>query len=203
MSISEQRAERRAKEHGATRAAILDAARVVAARDGAREFSLRNVAAEAGFAPAALYGYFRGKDELLLALASDDLSSLARAMREAAGGHAHGESLGAVAAVVLDHLRNAETIAAASSVLTADVGTGEAERLFNVRLIAAPKALSDAAGNPADSREARADVVLIAAALAGLALFARSGRLEALGIEADDVLKRLDQRLSGLFQPSR
>lgn len=202
MTAAENRAERRAKEHGATRAAILEAARRVATRDGAREFSLRNVAVEAGFAPAALYGYFRGKDELLLALASDDLSSLARAMREAAGGRAHGESLGAVAAVVLDHLRNTETIAAASSVLSAEVGTGEAERLFNGRLIGALKALSDAAGNPADSREARADVVLIAAALAGLALFARSGRLEALGIEADDVLKRLDQRLSGAFESS-
>ncbi len=47
--------------------------------------SLRAVAAEAGFAPAALYGYFRGKDELLLALAADDLTVLARAMREAGG----------------------------------------------------------------------------------------------------------------------
>ena len=53
---------------------ILDAARRVAARDGARELSLRSVAAEAGFAPAALYGYFASKDELLLALAADDLA---------------------------------------------------------------------------------------------------------------------------------
>ena len=68
----------------ASRTAILDAARRVAAREGARDLSLRGVAAEAGFAPAALYGYFRSKDELLLALAADDLSVLARAMREAA-----------------------------------------------------------------------------------------------------------------------
>src|SRR5579862_4477474 len=68
-----------------SRSAILDAARRVAARDGARDLSLRGVAAEAGFAPAALYGYFRNKDELLLALAADDLSQLARNMRSAAG----------------------------------------------------------------------------------------------------------------------
>ena len=42
---------------------------------------LRGVAAEAGFAPAALYGYFQNKDELLLALAAEDLTRLARAMK--------------------------------------------------------------------------------------------------------------------------
>src|ERR1700679_1484678 len=66
-----------------SRSQILEAARRVAARDGARDLSLRSVAAEAGFAPAGLYGYFRSKDELLLALAADDLTQLARAMREA------------------------------------------------------------------------------------------------------------------------
>ncbi|HEY2068155.1 MAG TPA: TetR family transcriptional regulator [Rhizomicrobium sp.] len=189
-SVTQHRAERRAKEHGATKASILGAARRVAERDGAREFSLRAVAAEAGFAPAALYGYFRDKDELLIALASDDLSALSRAMREAGGG------LGAAAAAALDHLSKTETIAAASSALPAEAGSGDTERLFNGRLIAALRALSDAANNPADSPEAQADVVLIAAALAGLALFARSGRLEALGFTPADILTRLDKRLS-------
>jgi AcrR family transcriptional regulator len=69
-----------------SRSAILEAARRVAVRDGARDLSLRAVAAEAGFAPAGLYGYFRSKDDLLLALAADDLSGLARAMRDAGGG---------------------------------------------------------------------------------------------------------------------
>jgi AcrR family transcriptional regulator len=202
MSIAEHRTERRAKEHTATRAAILEAARRVAARDGAREFSLRGVATEAGFAPAALYGYFRNKDELLLALASDDLSGLARAMREAARGRSGGEGFGAAAAAALDHLRKTETMVAASGALPAEAGAGDAERLFNGRLIGALKALSEAAGNPADSREARADVVLIAAALAGLAMLARSGRLDALGIDAMDVLARLEKRLSGVLPPS-
>jgi AcrR family transcriptional regulator len=190
-SIPQHRAERRAKEHSATRTAILGAARTVAERDGAREFSLRGVAAEAGFAPAALYGYFRNKDELLVALASDDLSALSRVMRDA------GEGLGAAVSAALDHLRGTEIIAAASSALPSEAGSGETERLFNGRLIGALKALSDAAGNPADSREQQADVVLIAAALVGLATLARSGRLEALGIDAEEVVARLDKRLSG------
>ena len=68
----------RRRSRQASRAAILEAARRVAVRDGARDMSLRGVAAEAGFAPAALYGYFRSKDELLLALAAEDLTQLAR-----------------------------------------------------------------------------------------------------------------------------
>ena len=70
----------------------------------------------------------------------------------------------------------------------------DAERLFNGRLIAALKALSDASGMPPDSRESQCDVVLVAAAVAGLALLARSGRLEALGFSADEMIARLDAR---------
>jgi AcrR family transcriptional regulator len=192
----QNRESRRVREHAATRASILSAARTVAEREGAREFSLRGVAAEAGFAPAALYGYFCSKDELLLALAADDLTALSRAMREADVG------LGAAATIALDHLSKTETIAAASSALPAEAGRGEAELLFNGRLIAALKTLSDAAGNPADSRESQADVVLIAAALAGLAMLARSGRLEALGFSTEELIARINARLSDTALPS-
>jgi len=173
----------------ASRAAILEAARRVAARDGARDLSLRGVAAEAGFAPAALYGYFRSKDELLLALAADDLSQLARNMREA------GSGLAGAGAAALSLLTGAETMAAASAALPSASG-GEAERLFNGRLIAALKALSDASGLPADSRQSQCDVVLMAAALSGLALFSRSGRLGALGFRPEEILARLDARFA-------
>jgi len=183
-------AQRRSK--AASRAVILEAARRVAARDGARDLSLRGVAAEAGFAPAALYGYFRNKDELLLALAADDLSSLARAMREAP---ASGGLAGAGAAA-LDILRGAETMAAASAALPGAQG-GDAERLFNGRLIAALKALSDVSGLPTAGREGQRDVLLLAAALSGLALFARSGRLDALGFTPEEMIARLDSRFRG------
>src|ERR1700748_3111714 len=169
MSLIEQhRQTRRERAHSATRDSILDAARHVAERDGARNLSLRAVAGEAGFAPAALYGYFRNKDELLLALAADDLFLLVRSMRDAT--QSNGGPLSAVAAVALDYLENTETFAAASSALPATAGSGDIERLFNGRLIAALTALSEAVGGGA-SREAQADVVLIAATLSGLALF--------------------------------
>ena len=186
--IPKERRQRDASR-AASRTAILDAARRVAARDGARDLSLRGVAAEAGFAPAALYGYFRNKDDLLLALAADDLTSLARVMR----GAGNDGGLAGAGAAALDLLRGAETMAAASAAF-AGAGGGDAERLFNGRLIAALKALSDASGLPSNNRESQRDVVLVAAALAGLALLARSGRLEALGFTPDEMIGRLDGR---------
>lgn len=186
-AVAEHRTQRRAQAHAATRGAILEAARRVAARDG--EVSLRGVAAEAGFAPAALYGYFSGKDDLLLALAAEDLTQLARAMREAAPGEARlAEAAGAAVAL----LGTSESLAASVAALPAEPGHGEAERLFNGRLIAVLKALSDASGRPAADRAGQCDVVLLAAAVAGLALFARTGRLTALGFDAGEILARFE-----------
>src|SRR5436309_14591027 len=85
--VEQRRAERRAQARKTIRLEVLDAARRVAGRDGARNLSLRNVAAEAGYAPAALYGYFRHGDDLVLAVAADDLASMARAMRDTGVGH--------------------------------------------------------------------------------------------------------------------
>ncbi len=154
---TQTRAERRAKEHSATRASILDAARRVASSAGARNLSLRGVAAEAGFAPAALYGYFANKNELLLALAAEDLSGVARAMRNAA--HDAGGGAGRLAAastVALSLLQHTETIAAASSALPRVAGSSESERVFNGRLIAVLSALSEAAGGRADAARRKA-----------------------------------------------
>lgn len=198
QTAAEHRKERRARSRGRARAAILEAARRVAARTGAASLSLRAVAAEAGFAPAALYGYFSGKSELLIALAAEELSKLAHAMREAEG--AGGTSrLAAAAKAALAWLQNSETFAMAPAALPAHAGTGEAERLFNGRLIAVLRALSEAAGNPSGSHEAQADVLLIAASLTGLAVLARSSRLEALGFSAADMIAALDRR----FSPAR
>jgi AcrR family transcriptional regulator len=191
--MNEARALRKVRppaiSRAASRSSILDAARRVATRDGARDLSLRAVAAEAGFAPAALYGYFRGKDDLLLALAAEDLSALARAMRDAGG-------LAGAASAALSLLGDTETFAAASAALPREGGNGEAERLFNGRMIAALKALSEAGGLPSESRENQCDVVLLAAALSGLALLARSGRLGALGFRPEEILARLDNRFA-------
>ncbi len=186
---------RRARTRETTRAAILESARRVADRDGARNLSLRGVAAEAGYVPAALYGYFASKDELLLALAADDLSALSRSMRDAVASSNEGKLAAALsAALVL--LRDNETMAAAQGALPSVSGGSDAERLFNGRMIAALKILSDATGQPAGPRDNQCDVVLVAAALTGLAMLARSGRLSALGFTPEEILARLDRRFT-------
>jgi len=192
---AERKSQRRIEAHAATRVSILDAARRVAARDGSRDMSLRGVAAEAGFAPAALYGYFTGKDDLLVALAADDLGHLARTMREATPREGGGK-LAAAAAAALDVLRETESVAAGLGALPPNAGTSDAERLFNGRMIAALKVLSEASGNRAATRDEQCDVVLVAAAVTGLAMLARSGRLAALGFAPEEIVARLDARFS-------
>jgi hypothetical protein len=78
--------------------------------------------------------------------------------------------------------------------LPSTAGASEAERLFNGRLIAVLKALSDATGQKAEDRAQQGDVILLAATLTGLAMMGRAGRLDALGFSADELLARLEVR---------
>ena len=175
---------------------ILAAARSLAAREGAQGLTLRGVAAEAGYAPAALYGYFRNRTELLLTLAAEDLAQLTHALRDAAKLEPRDTHLARVASAALAYLRDSETIAAAMSVLDSSTETSSAERLFNGRLIGALKVLSEIAGRQSASREGQHDVLLIAAALAGLALLDRSGRLKALGFSSAELIESLERRFT-------
>jgi AcrR family transcriptional regulator len=194
-ALASKRSKRREAEHAANRTAILEAARRVALHEGAVRLSLRSVAAEAGYVPAALYGYFRNKNELLLALAAEDLSDLTRRMRDASHGSG---GLAAAATAALDILRHSEPIAAMSSAFEGGEPLGDAERHFNGRMIAALMALSQASGMSAQSRESQADTVLIAAALSGLALLARSGRLAALGFTPEEMLASFERRFAAM-----
>src|SRR5947209_6336129 len=65
----------------AARASILEAGRRLVYRLGSEEVSLCAVAAEAGFGSSTVFGHFRNKDELVLAIVADDLGVLAAAMR--------------------------------------------------------------------------------------------------------------------------
>jgi AcrR family transcriptional regulator len=188
-----RKTERRTRQRAANRAAILDAARRVAGRTELGEIALRAVAAEAGYAPASVYEYFRNRAELVLALAADDLGQLTRALKETS---ARRPGVEAAARTALDIVKASGALAASSSTFE-EALPQEAERMFNGKLIAALTALSEAAGRaPLKTREEQADVVLIAAAIAGLAMLARSGRLKALGFDEDALLKRLDERFA-------
>ncbi len=192
-----KRRERRSRQRAANRAAILDAARRVAMREGAGALSLRAVAAEAGYAPASIYEYFRNRAEMILALAADDLGQIARVLREhppETDGKRPG-ALGAAAATALDLIRQSGALAAAVATLESAQAPPKAERVFNGRLIGLLTALADsAARTPLKTREEQADVVLAGATIAGLAVLLRAGRLKVLGFDERELLERLDRR---------
>jgi AcrR family transcriptional regulator len=189
---STRRVERKHRQRAANRGAIVDAARRVAMREGAGELSLRAVAAEAGYAPASVYEYFRNRAELVLALAAEDLGQLVHALRESSGGQA------AAVKAAFELLRASGALPAAVATLERGEAPAEAQRLFNGKLIAGLTVLAETAGRaPLKGREEQADVVLLAAAVAGLAMLARAGRLKALGFPEAELLSLLDKRFGG------
>jgi AcrR family transcriptional regulator len=186
-----RRVERRTRQRAANRGAILEAARRVASREGAVALSLRAVAAEAGYAPASVYEYFRNRAEMVLALAAEDLGHVVKSLRESGGTQA-----GAVRAM-LESLKTSGALPAAVATLESGSAPPEAERLFTGKLIAALTAFSEAAARtPLNSRDDQADVLLLASSVAGLALLARAGRLKALGFDEQELIARLDRRFA-------
>jgi len=117
-------------------------------------------------------------------------------MRDAASRQNGSGKLAAASTAALAMFRDTEAMAAALSALPATAGGSDAERLFNGRMIAALKVLSDASGNSANSRGGQCDVVLVAAAITGLAVLARSGRLAALGFSTEEIVQRLEARFA-------
>lgn len=69
-------AARRERLRGETRVAILDAARRIVSEEGADAFSMRAVAREIGYSPAALYEYFPSKEAILEGLYFEGRGSL-------------------------------------------------------------------------------------------------------------------------------
>ena len=190
--VLSRRVERKTRQRAANRAAILEAAKRVAAREGAGALSLRAVAAEAGYAPASVYEYFRNRGELVLALAAEDLAQIGRALKDLKEPGDTG--FAAAGAAALETLTQSGALAAAATTLQRSEAPPDAERVFNGRLIAALTALADAAGRSRGTRGEQADVVLVGALLTGLAVLLRAGRLKALGFEEPELLARLDAR---------
>lgn len=197
-----RRIERKQRRRTDSRNAIVEAARSVATREGAGAISLRAVAAEAGYAPASVYEYFRNRGELVLALAAEELGVLARALREPPVAGEDKPKFTTAALTALELLRGSGALPAAISALAATEAPPEAERLFNGKLIAALTAFAEAAGAEVRSRDEQADIVLIAATLVGLAAISRAGRLKALGFEERDLLNRLEKRFADDAKPA-
>jgi len=73
--------ERRDREREATRQAILDAARDLFVAEGYENVSIRKIAERVEYSPAAIYGYFTGKEEIFFALAKSGFRLFAHSVR--------------------------------------------------------------------------------------------------------------------------
>jgi AcrR family transcriptional regulator len=80
---AEQKVGRRRAVSNLKRGLILDAARKVFEADGLDGASLRAIAAEAGYTPAALYFHFESKEEIYAEVLRDSLASLGLAIARA------------------------------------------------------------------------------------------------------------------------
>jgi TetR/AcrR family transcriptional regulator len=78
--------ERKHREHGRKREDILDAARRVILRDGVNRATMSSIAQEADFSKAALYLYFKDKEEIVVQLVGELMESLVAVMHEAMNG---------------------------------------------------------------------------------------------------------------------
>src|SRR5438876_4110732 len=63
--------ERQERDREAVRRSILDAARELFVSEGFQNVSIRKIAERIEYSPAAIYGYFAGKDDIFFALAEE------------------------------------------------------------------------------------------------------------------------------------
>jgi AcrR family transcriptional regulator len=72
--------ERRNREHEATRNAILVAAREIFLREGYANASIRRIAEKIEYSPAAIYRYFKSKEDIFFVIAEAGFSLFNKAM---------------------------------------------------------------------------------------------------------------------------
>lgn len=194
MRRNDVKPQRRQALYDFKRKAILDAARRALAAGGADALTIRAVAAQAGYAPGAVYSYFRSRAELLAELHVQDLAALARSLREmkAAGTT---EVFGARLSDLFTHLAHDE---GAIDALMYSFGAGggdvgaEARRAVTGRFIALLTSLHEPLTKGGyDAARSNALTLASAAAAIGLAVLSRTGSLDALHMDGGDVLKAL------------
>ncbi|MBO6666746.1 helix-turn-helix domain-containing protein [Parvibaculum sp.] len=205
MNAAERKpAERRRSDlRDHKRKSILAAARRVCDAGGPEALTMRAVAAEAGYAPGAVYSYFAGIDELAIALTADELGHLARRMREAAERAQENKASPAAAleAAAQEALKasagNAPHIRLAGRLMSAEALPAELDRAVTGRVIAILETLGGPlrATTGLEGAAAHREILCLAALLIGLRVLDASGRLGPLGFSAEGLL---GHHLSGL-----
>ncbi|MCE9521015.1 MAG: TetR/AcrR family transcriptional regulator [Alphaproteobacteria bacterium] len=179
-----RREDRRESAHAFKRTEILAAARRVMGRDGAKNLTIRAVAAEAGYVPGAVYFYFHSKAAIISELAIFELSGLTKQLRNTSSRDAAERASAA-----------SEAFAAAHTIFTLDSDgrtNPGSERALTGRLIS----LFQTVGEPLNlehlpPEQAQARALGLSAAALGLATLARMGRLDKLGVTAAATLREV------------
>ncbi len=193
--------KRREASRAFKRAAILEAARRVFAEKGLDGASLRQIAAEAGYTPGAIYYHYTDKEHVYGDVLAHSLAALGRAVKQAAAAAPDAEArLRAAARAFFAYYRGHPEEFDLSFYLERGIRprglTPELNRQLNGRLIAILQVIADAVAEFAaiEAGEANTETVALVGHLCGVLLMDRSGRLRTLGFEAGDLVDRdLDQ----------
>tara|TARA_R110002110_G_scaffold165930_18_gene366374 strand:+ start:5002 stop:5616 length:615 start_codon:yes stop_codon:yes gene_type:complete len=183
------------------RKAILAAARRVCDAGGPEALTMRAVAAQAGYAPGAVYSYFSGIDELAIALTAEELGHLARRMRDAA--EEEKTPAAALAAASRELLAatagNAPHLRLAGRLISPDGLSADLDRAITGRVIAVLETLGGPlrAATGLEGEAAHREILSLAAFLIGLRVLESAGRLSPLGFNAQSLL---ETRLAALSQ---
>lgn len=190
----------------AKRGRILAAARKVFEGEGLDGASLRAIAAEAGYTPAALYFHFESKEAIYAELLRASLSELARAV-DAATARARTPAARLRAAALAffrfydDNPRDLELGFYLMRGGMKPRGLGrERDEMLNAALAEAVQPISDAAMALGARRDAaRLLVVDVFAHASGLLLMAHTGRIRMFGAEARRQMERfVDQAVEAM-----
>lgn len=170
--------ERKQRERAQRERLIVAAARELAERQGWEAVTTRRLAERIGYSQPVLYGHFRGKREIIGAVALEGAAELAATVRAAAAGTAGGprERAGAVARAYLGFA--AGNPALYDALFHLDAGLAFAREDTPGPLKDAFTALLDSLGEAAgDGTHPALFTEVFWAALHGLATLARAGRL--------------------------
>lgn len=195
--ITETRTERRKAVSELKRGLILDAARRVFEAEGLEGASLRAIAAEAGYTPAALYFHFDSKEAIYAEVLRNSLSSLEAAInRAAARARTPTDRLQAAAmAFFRFYADNPRDLDLGFYLFRGGMkphGLGkERDDALNAALEAAMQPIASAAqALGARDDEARVLMADIFAHAAGLLLLAHTGRIRMFGASAAGLMQR-------------
>jgi AcrR family transcriptional regulator len=203
---AEQRFERRKAVSGLKRGLILDAARRVFEAEGLDGASLRAIAAEAGYTPAALYFHFESKEAIYAEVLRESLANLREAIKRAISrGKAPAVRLRAAGLAFFryydDNPRDFDLGFYLFRGGMKPQGLGkERDQALNAALEEALQPIADAAEALGMRREeAKFLIADLFAHAAGLLLLAHTGRIRMFGASASNLMERyLDGAIAAL-----